>query len=146
MVLLGLLMVCINTILHGAILGGCFIAHEHIKSHHPPKSRLFAVFVSLSLPTLIIMTAHLLGVAVWACLLIWLGAFTDLATASYFSLVAYTTLGFGDITLPAPWQVLSGLIAANGFIGFGLSTAFQAEFLTDLRKQLSRPRWSKDEI
>ncbi|MEM9898581.1 MAG: ion channel, partial [Pseudomonadota bacterium] len=61
------------------------------------------------------------------------GIFDRLDTSYYFSLVAYTTLGFGDIILPENWRILSGLIAANGFLIFGWSTAFQVEYLNNLR-------------
>ncbi|MDE0680526.1 MAG: ion channel [Gammaproteobacteria bacterium] len=34
-----------------------------------------------------------------------------------------TTLGFGDILLEKPRRLLSGMLAANGFILFGLIAA-----------------------
>ncbi|MEM8935935.1 MAG: ion channel [Pseudomonadota bacterium] len=80
-----------------------------------------------------IMGAHLAEVGLWAVAFVALRIFDDLQTAYYFSLVAYTTLGFGDIILPEKWRILSGLVAANGFLIFGWSTAFQVDFLKDLR-------------
>ena len=35
-----------------------------------------------------------------------------------------TTLGYGDITLPPRWQLLSAFEAVNGIILIGVSTAF----------------------
>ena len=49
--------------------------------------------------------------------------------AVYFSLVCFTTLGFGDITLPVEWRLLSALIGANGFLLFGWSTAYMFELM-----------------
>ena len=63
-----------------------------------------------------------------------LGAFETLERALYFSVVVFTTLGFGDITLPEPLRLLSGLSAANGLLLFGLSTAYLVEFLSGLRQ------------
>jgi hypothetical protein len=40
-----------------------------------------------------------------------------------FSLVTYTTLGFGDITLTGPWRVMTGIEALNGMLLAGWSTA-----------------------
>ncbi len=40
-----------------------------------------------------------------------------------FSTVTYTTLGYGDITLPPVWRVMSGFEAMNGILLFGWSTA-----------------------
>lgn len=81
------------------------------------------------------MIAHFSGIAIWAVLLFALSVFPDLSTAFYFSIVAYTTLGFGDITLPEPWRITSGIMAANGFLMFGWSTAFQIDLLTELRRR-----------
>ncbi|MEM9736953.1 MAG: ion channel, partial [Pseudomonadota bacterium] len=47
--------------------------------------------------------------------------------ALYFSVVAFTTLGFGDVLLPQEWRLLAGLSAANGLLIFGVSTAFLVE-------------------
>ncbi|MBP9881963.1 MAG: two pore domain potassium channel family protein [Chitinophagales bacterium] len=41
----------------------------------------------------------------------------------YFSTITYTTLGYGDITLPPVWRVMSGFEAMNGILLFGWSTA-----------------------
>ncbi len=66
-----------------------------------------------------------------------LGTFDAFEPARYFSVVSFTTLGFGDIVLAAEWRLLSGLSAANGLLVFGLSTAFLVEFLTRLRQAQS---------
>ena len=67
----------------------------------------------------------------WALLLIWLGTFNNLEPALYFSLISFTTLGFGDLILNEDWRLLAGFIAANGFIVFGLGTAYILETLMD---------------
>jgi hypothetical protein len=43
-----------------------------------------------------------------------LDIFGTLEGAVYFSIVAYTTLGFGDILLPLDWRLLGGMASANG--------------------------------
>jgi len=70
-----------------------------------------------------------LTVAVWIWALVYLatGVFDALGPALYFSVVAFTTLGFGDIIPPTPWRILAGVCAANGLILFGLTTAFLVE-------------------
>ena len=42
---------------------------------------------------------------------------------AYFSIVSFTTLGYGDITLNAHWRFLSGMEAMAGIAVFGLTTA-----------------------
>ena len=63
------------------------------------------------------------GVWVWGIALFWLEAFPTLEEAVYFSLVAYTTLGLGDLVPSSEWRLLAGMEAANGFLNFGLLTA-----------------------
>jgi hypothetical protein len=69
----------------------------------------------------------------WALVLINLGVFSAWEESLYFALVAFTTLGFGDVTLPQNWRLLSGFIAADGFVLFGLNTAVLLEAMMRLR-------------
>jgi hypothetical protein len=73
------------------------------------------------------------GVWMWAGALIGLGVFDSLETSVYFSLVAFTTLGFGDILLPEEWRLLGGMAAANRLLNMGLLTALLVEALRVVR-------------
>lgn len=86
----------------------------------------------LASATLWLLAALSVSIWIWAIAFWWLGAFADLERALYFSMVSFTTLGFGDVTLPQNWRLLSGIIAANGLILFGLNTAFLIEILQRL--------------
>jgi len=50
-------------------------------------------------------------------------ALPDAKTAFYFSMVTYTSLGYGDIVLTGDWRAMSAIQAANGLIIFGWTTA-----------------------
>ncbi len=76
-----------------------------------------------------IMLALILQVALWALVLHVTGAVTGAEPSLYFSLVCFTTLGFGDITLAIEWRFLSAIIGANGFLMFGWSTAYMVELI-----------------
>ena len=67
--------------------------------------------------------AAVLEATVWAGTYVVSGAFDHLEPAFYFSMVTYTTLGFGDIVLDSSWRILSVIEAANGIIMFGWTTA-----------------------
>ena len=69
----------------------------------------------------------------WALFLVALGVFNNLESSLYFSMISFTTLGFGDVILPPQWRLLSGFIAIDGFFLFGLNTAFVFEVLRRLR-------------
>jgi hypothetical protein len=78
---------------------------------------------------LFILLTHTIEVWVWAMVLLATGAVDGLEPALYFALVSFTTVGFGDITLTPEWRLLSALIAANGFLLFGWSTAYMVELM-----------------
>ena len=52
------------------------------------------------------------------------GTLPDLADAIYFSLVTYTTLGYGDIVVGSGFRVFAAMAAVTGLLNFGISTAF----------------------
>jgi len=103
----------------------------HGWSARPPHGPKLVGILSLSLFwTLAMMTV---SVWLWAISLYWLEIFVTLEAAVYFALVAFTTLGFGDILLPQEWRLLGGMAAANGLLMFGLLTAILVEILRDTR-------------
>lgn len=70
---------------------------------------------------------HLVEVVVWALSYLLTmpgGIITTVEEAVYFSVVTFTTLGYGDITLADhEWRLLSGAEALNGILLVGWSTA-----------------------
>ena len=67
--------------------------------------------------------AAVLEALVWAGACLALGALKGLEQALYFSMVTFTTLGYGEIVLDERWRLLASFEAANGIILFGWSTA-----------------------
>ena len=59
----------------------------------------------------------------WAGFYVIAGALSSFSEAVYFSLVTFTTLGYGDVTLSEEWRILAALEAANGIMMFGWTTA-----------------------
>lgn len=76
---------------------------------------------------------------IWSLYFLWSGALGTLETAVYFSLVSFTTLGFGDIVLDRPHRLLSGLLAANGLLLFGLTTALLIDLIRSLHTAQTGP-------
>ena len=75
---------------------------------------------------IILLMLHALEAFLWALLYIALPAQAGLKSlheAFYFSLVTFTTLGYGDLTLHSNWQLLAGIEGMVGILVFGLSTA-----------------------
>ena len=62
----------------------------------------------------------------WACFYLYHPAISELRnleSAFYFSMVTFTSVGYGDLVLAGSWRVLSAIQAANGVIIFGWTTA-----------------------
>ena len=62
-------------------------------------------------------------VLVWAVTYLALNAIDGLEKAIYFSMVTFTTLGYGEIVLDERWRLLASSEAVNGIIMFGWTTA-----------------------
>ena len=105
-------------------------------SREPQRLKMMVLMWVVSIWALGVVTV---GVWLWALTFLGLGIFADLESSVYFALVAYTTLGFGDILLPDEWRLLSGLAATNGLLTFGALTAILIEAVRQVRnRQLER--------
>ena len=76
----------------------------HSWSVRPPHGPKLVAVLSLSLVWTL--TMMISSVLLWAVSLFWLDIFATLEEAVYFALVAFTTLGFGDILLPQDWRII----------------------------------------
>lgn len=97
---------------------------------------------ALSGVVLLMAFASVIESMLWAGYYTWVGALPDFATAAYFSLVTFTSLGYGDVTLDAQWRILSAFEAANGIIMFGWTTAIIVAVVQKRLRQIpmAKPR------
>ena len=84
------------------------------------RFRVDAYILSIVLTVMFI--GHILQIAIWAILFLFLQEFTDFATAFYHSTVNFASLGYGDIVMSEKWRLLGALEASNGVLMFGLTT------------------------
>jgi hypothetical protein len=127
----GLLLVNITLAAIAAMVLEVIFAHAHgwlLREPHRPK--LVVLVMGVSLWVLGVITT---GTWVWAMAYDALHVFPTLEESVHFSLVAYTTLGLGDIVPATQWRLLAGMEAANGFLNFGLMTALLIESLRQVR-------------
>ena len=92
----------------------------------------------LSALTVWMFLAIVLEAGLWALLYLFdplVAELPDLETAFYFSMVTFTTLGFGDVVLTGPWRMLASIQAANGVIIFGWTTALIFYFIQRIYKE-----------
>lgn len=97
----------------------------------PPYT--FKLIISLTVVVLWLVIGISLSAWLWAGLFLCLDIFDTIETSLYFSIVTFTTLGYGDVIVANEWRILASFAAVNGLIIFGLNTAFLVEFTSRLR-------------
>ena len=107
------------------------LTHRGVWLVEPP----FVVKTTLALVAVVLwlIAGISLSTWAWAAVFLLIGVFQTLEPALYFSIVNFTTLGYGDIILDTQWRILASFSAVNGLIVFGLNTAFLVEFLRRVR-------------
>jgi hypothetical protein len=90
------------------------------------------IIVLLLMTLGVIVFAHTVQVWIWAAVYIHYGALSDWNDAIYFSLVTYTSLGYGDIVLGPGVRIFAAFASVTGLLGFGLSTALLVALLSRL--------------
>jgi hypothetical protein len=73
---------------------------------------------------MILFCTHMVEAWAWGAFFRLLGQFASIGEAIYFSGTSLTALGYGDLVLRAPWQRLGPVMATNGILMYGCSTAF----------------------
>lgn len=97
---------------------------------------LMPLAFDLGIATLWILVVLTSAVWAWAGLYMALGLFETLEPALYFSIVSFTTAGYGDVVLEPGWRLLAGMTATHGLLNFGIFTAF----LVEVFRLPTRPR------
>ena len=85
----------------------------------------------------LLLFAGLVQMAIWAALFRMLGQFEDFETSLYFSGITFTSLGYGDLTLPKRLRILAAMEAADGLMMFGVISAV---FMHALQHSVARVR------
>jgi hypothetical protein len=92
---------------------------------------------ALSMVLLLLFTGHMVQMALWAMLFMYLGEFHDFLTAFYHSTVNFASLGYGDIVMSERWRLLGALEASNGVLMFGLSAGTLLSVMSHLFENYS---------
>lgn len=96
------------------------------------RSRMVRTTISVGSAFVMIVSSHTIQVWLWAAVLLYLDAFDFLYDALYFSLVTYTTVGYGDVVLPVEFRVFGAFGGVTGILCFGISTAFLVSLINKL--------------
>ena len=134
----GLGMMVLTIIIHALFMVGGVKAARWRRSRFGDVGKEMVKAVLLSALTVWMFLAIVLEAGLWALLYQFdplITALPDLETAFYFSMVTFTTLGFGDVVLTGPWRMLASIQAANGVIIFGWTTALIFYFIQRIYKE-----------
>ena len=120
----GLILVSLCTVIHtlGLVLLADWLIRHPMKLEPQFSVRRYTQLLTFVFGVITIL--HLAETSIWAAFYDWWGHFGDFETSWYFSLGSYTTIGYGDVVLPAKWRLLGGIEGINGVLLCGLSAAF----------------------
>lgn len=126
-ILIGLFIIGITVTIQG--YGTEFWLNHVFKNYfHLPKETFKRKSARLLISTAIfLLLLNVIQAFVWAFTFYILPGITEFETlekAIYFSLITFTTLGYGDITISSANRILAGIEAINGVLLIGWSTAF----------------------
>ncbi|WP_171121501.1 MULTISPECIES: ion channel [unclassified Ruegeria] len=134
-------------ILWGSIyLGICFLIELVLLTWCTQTIRSMALkleeskrFVTIAAPICValvfIVAIHTFQVWLWAIVWVLGETLPDWNSALYFSLVTFTTLGYGDIVLGEDLRIFGAFASVTGLLAFGLSTAFMVALMTQVFKE-----------
>ncbi len=89
---------------------------QNARRHH------FAVLIVMLFAGIVIL--HVAQTSLWAAFYYAQGLFSDFETSLYFSMVSFTTIGYGDVLLPRNWRLLGVIEGFSGVVLCGVSTGF----------------------
>jgi len=122
-IIIGSIMIVVTTGIHAAgmvlVLEVIRSKREHLIQGLSPRTRIYWLGGIILLMFFVL----LMEVLVWAVTYLILNAIEGFEQALYFSMVTFTTLGYGDVVLEEQWRLLASFEAANGIIMFGWTTA-----------------------
>lgn len=101
----------------------------------------------LIMTSFFLLLLHFIQSGVWAFTYYLLPGITEFETlekAMYFSLVTFSTLGYGDITISSNYRILTGFEAINGILLIGWSTAFMFSVVQYIWKREFKTKEKQD--
>ncbi len=117
--LLSILTIGIHSI---GTLGGIRLLRRFSKSGHKTLG-IVRLIMTLCLSALYLLVLHFLDALCWAFVYFFVSVMPDMEEAIYFSLVTFSSLGFGDVVIRTHYRMLAAIEAMNGLLILGWSTA-----------------------
>jgi len=121
----GLPLIVLTVVIHVFGLGLIGVKASHISSRASERRHPTVAFVMvLGATTLLATCLHALEAGMWAEAYRLLNALPDARSAMLYSLNAITSYGHSSLMLEDHWQLMGAMESLNGWLLFGLTTAF----------------------
>jgi Ion channel len=125
-------------IIHGAGLLRILIHHKQIEAKLMACQASVEPSFLVGWSVLLMVFLHAIEISIWALVLYAFGLIKGFHNAVYFCANAYTTLGYGDVTLEKDWQNVGPMIAVSGMFCFAWTTGALAAIASALWRQIER--------
>ncbi|MEX0307664.1 MAG: potassium channel family protein [Ruegeria sp.] len=112
------------------LLTWCVLVIRKLIEKWETRSTILVTAGPISVALMFIVLTHTVQVWIWAIVWVWGDVLPDWNSALYFSLVTFTTLGYGDIVLGEGLRIFGAFASVTGLLAFGLSTAFLVALMT----------------
>jgi len=123
----GVPLVVLTVVIH--VLGLRFInqrairpVRERMERRHRRATAVFVVVLGAT--TVLATLLHAIEAGIWAAVYVLLDALPERKSAMLYSLSAITSYGHANVFLESHWQLMGAIEALNGWLLFGLTTAF----------------------
>lgn len=104
---------------------------ENVSKRIARRRMMVRVAALFSVAAVAILTALTIQIWLWAAVWVVYDVLPDWNTSIYFSLVTFTSVGYGDIVLGPETRIFGTFGAVTGMLSFGLSTAFLVTVMRD---------------
>lgn len=112
------------------LLTWCTVVIVKLESKWSTRGVFLATAGPIAVALVFIVATHTVQVWIWAIVWVLLEVLPDWNSAIYFSLVTFTTLGYGDIVLGEALRIFGSFASVAGLLAFGLSTAYMVALMT----------------
>lgn len=127
--LFGILLTAVTVAMHTAGTVA-FIRYSkyrfRVRGKKPAEFRLLDMCRVIGITAAVLLVLHLVEVLMWAFAYYTIPGIetpTTVEECIYFSMVTFTSLGYGDIVISSSWRLFSGIQAMAGMLVFGWSSA-----------------------
>ena len=116
--------VSVSLIIHiaGILLMAKLLSNRREEFERSASNKQYALLIVALFVGILLL--HVIQTSLWAVFYYTQELFSDFETSLYFSMVTFTTIGYGDVLLPRNWRLLGVIEGFSGVLLCGVSTAF----------------------